>query len=103
MIQQTGLLCHTADMSAVGHSRHCLLCDAVDMPLLLATQKHSFASQKGRGSPPYAHDAIVRHATYKIYITQNLGFVSQVGRGKPLPSCDTKPQFCVATKALDPS
>ncbi len=45
------------------------------------TQNHGFASQKGRGKPLHAHDAIVRYGTYKTYITQNHGFASQAGRG----------------------
>ena len=51
------------------------------MPLLLAKQSHGFATQKGSGKPPDAHDGIVRYGTYKTYITQNSGFALQAGRG----------------------
>ena len=75
----------TADKVCCFTQQTRLLCGTADMPVLLATQNHCFASQKGRGKPLHAHDAIVRHATYKTYIPENLR------RGQPLLSCDTKP------------
>ena len=68
VIQQTCLLCHTADMSAVRHSRvtqqTCLLCDRADMaPPLLATQHHGFVSKESGGLP----NPVLRHKTMVLF------------------------------------
>ena len=69
-------------------------------PPSLRRKTMALCRRGGGANPPHAHDAIFHYGTYKIYITQNRGFVLQGGRGQPLPSCDTKPRFCVENKAL---
>ena len=78
--QQTCLLCDTADMSAVPHSKH--VCRVTQQTCLLCHTADRSAVRHSRHAPPAA--------------TQNHGFVSQEGGGLPPPSCDTKPWFCVA-------
>ena len=59
------------------------------------TRRKTMALCRGRGG------GILWIRTYKIWIMRTSGFVPQVGWGMPLPSCDTKPRFCVASRALD--